>query len=877
MTLALVLSGGGARGDFQVGALRYLYDRGIRPEIICGTSVGAINGAKLAEGERSPTHGLAGLEKIWLGLMRNEDMYLKEQWFQELEDSPVKHFLERAAEDTAGTVGGFALRWAHPFGPLVFLYDLITAAIDLGKLKETLDKAQQATSLYNLIPIENKLSKPEFLDQTAVATSGIKLRLAMVGLESGRLRYMNERAQMLPGAPRGHFLTASDEERRNLIETDEYVDDGIVGYVYRESALPPLDNVGIPDGGYLPPFLTPGTLYFPREGTELQSLSDTLLPLPGARVLLPALEQFYMTSTGFYFCTSWLEESRAVQQSGGLRLERVLGYVHRDHVAGTVPLYRLYSNDGFYYTAKAEERDEALVQQGYAYDGVVCHVFPSPGEGLIPLYRLKASKTNVDADLVDGVLASAAIPAIFRAIQINGEHYVDGGVREVLPIRAAVELGATQILGVEASAPISPLSRPLGQGSPKLLDIATRAVMDILIDEVTHNEIHPVGKGWGVPLRVIQPRFDVHDPTTIDPALIRITMDYGFMRAADEYDAQRNLPHLTRLTQLADDITRLRMDIHRRENLTYELPHKEHILELRERKWMLKALADERHYLGGALPDHYRDWWMGWEQKRFAPPYMPTPWVAHDRWLDRTSSRQFRIPAEAPPLGSDHTLLREIDDPAVYVIYGGAKFWVHVWDWNSAQLDWANVRLVPSGALRYDLTPPADGTLLQEEGQPAIYISVGGYPVLIPNPETFNALGLDWGQVRKLPPGRLAVLPKAPLDGTLMREQNNPLVVIFYGGMRFGFPDPYTFEQRLGQDWGRVRIVPDGTFARWTDQPVEGTLLKELDRHEVYVIREGKRVHIPSPPVFTESGYRWSRVRVVPNGQLAGVPDGGPF
>src|SRR5690625_2962245 len=47
---ALVLSGGGARASFQLGALRYLYDEvGIEPQIIAGTSAGAILGAMLAQ------------------------------------------------------------------------------------------------------------------------------------------------------------------------------------------------------------------------------------------------------------------------------------------------------------------------------------------------------------------------------------------------------------------------------------------------------------------------------------------------------------------------------------------------------------------------------------------------------------------------------------------------------------------------------------------------------------------------------------------------------------------------------------------------------------------------------------------------------------
>jgi len=54
MNTALVLGGGGALGDFELGVLQYLYGYNIRPQIICGTSVGAINAAKLAEGEGTP-------------------------------------------------------------------------------------------------------------------------------------------------------------------------------------------------------------------------------------------------------------------------------------------------------------------------------------------------------------------------------------------------------------------------------------------------------------------------------------------------------------------------------------------------------------------------------------------------------------------------------------------------------------------------------------------------------------------------------------------------------------------------------------------------------------------------------------------------------
>ena len=62
--LAFVLSGGGSLGSVQVGCLEVLLGHGIVPELIVGTSVGALNGVFLA---KSPTvEGVAELRDLWL-------------------------------------------------------------------------------------------------------------------------------------------------------------------------------------------------------------------------------------------------------------------------------------------------------------------------------------------------------------------------------------------------------------------------------------------------------------------------------------------------------------------------------------------------------------------------------------------------------------------------------------------------------------------------------------------------------------------------------------------------------------------------------------------------------------------------------------------
>jgi NTE family protein len=64
--VAFVLSGGGNLGALQIGMLRALAERGIRPDFVLGCSVGAINGAGFAEDPRAT--GVGRLERLWRDL-----------------------------------------------------------------------------------------------------------------------------------------------------------------------------------------------------------------------------------------------------------------------------------------------------------------------------------------------------------------------------------------------------------------------------------------------------------------------------------------------------------------------------------------------------------------------------------------------------------------------------------------------------------------------------------------------------------------------------------------------------------------------------------------------------------------------------------------
>lgn len=65
--LAFVLGGGGARGAMQVGALRALIEAGFKPDLLVGTSIGAVNAVGLALWG-TDLAGIEALERAYQGV-----------------------------------------------------------------------------------------------------------------------------------------------------------------------------------------------------------------------------------------------------------------------------------------------------------------------------------------------------------------------------------------------------------------------------------------------------------------------------------------------------------------------------------------------------------------------------------------------------------------------------------------------------------------------------------------------------------------------------------------------------------------------------------------------------------------------------------------
>lgn len=99
---------------------------------------------------------------------------------------------------------------------------------------------------------------------------------------------------------------------------------------------------------------------------------------------------------------------------------------------------------------------------------------------------------GTDPGFVDSVIASCSIPGIISPVvdEFTGDHYVDGGTRENVPLKRAINMGADRVIVV--------LCSPWGQNPPRwrqslggwfgMVDNSMRA-LDIILHENMVNDI----------------------------------------------------------------------------------------------------------------------------------------------------------------------------------------------------------------------------------------------------------------------------------------------------------------------------------------------------------------------------------------------------
>ncbi|MGH8066898.1 MAG: hypothetical protein ACRERE_17005 [Candidatus Entotheonellia bacterium] len=198
-------------------------------------------------------------------------------------------------------------------------------------------------------------------------------------------------------------------------------------------------------------------------------------------------------------------------------------------------------------------------------------------------------------------------------MSFGGETYVDGGVREFLPLRVTTDLGADTVYAISTSPPdVEVATRDYA--NTRITDIVSRSIVEIMVNEISLDDargLTPMADAAPPLVFMIYPDISIHDITTIDPGLIQINRGYGYMRAADVI---AGIDQGSRRWTLSSDITRLRREIWALENRRFgqldptqtfaSAPIADPSLEpsIRQGKRQLEALINERRSVNDPMP-----------------------------------------------------------------------------------------------------------------------------------------------------------------------------------------------------------------------------------------------------------------------------------
>jgi NTE family protein len=143
----------------------------------------------------------------------------------------------------------------------------------------------------------------------------------------------------------------------------------------------------------------------------------------------------------------------------------------------------------------------------------------------MPSWERPQRKSSMCHLRVDHVMASAALPFFFPAIEVEGAWYGDGGIRLTAPLSPAIHLGATRILAVTTryARTREEADRPMIVGYPPPAQVAGVLFNAIFIDQLEDDalqlrmlntliESHPEEKRMGlrpIQLLVLRPSEDL--------------------------------------------------------------------------------------------------------------------------------------------------------------------------------------------------------------------------------------------------------------------------------------------------------------------------------------------------------------------------------
>jgi NTE family protein len=163
----------------------------------------------------------------------------------------------------------------------------------------------------------------------------------------------------------------------------------------------------------------------------------------------------------------------------------------------------------------------------------------------MPAWERPLRKSQMCSLRIDHVMASAALPFFFPAIEVDGAFYGDGGIRLTHPLSPAIHLGARRIIAVSTryAKTREEADRPSIIGYPPPAQVAGMLFNAIFLDQLDADAMQ---------LRLTNALIDAHPEERrmglrpIDLLVLRPSEDLGRLANAYEVDLPRAFRFFTR-------------------------------------------------------------------------------------------------------------------------------------------------------------------------------------------------------------------------------------------------------------------------------------------------------------------------------------------
>lgn len=168
------------------------------------------------------------------------------------------------------------------------------------------------------------------------------------------------------------------------------------------------------------------------------------------------------------------------------------------------------------------------------------------GEEGLRMWRRPQREARREQLTLDHVMASAAIPLLFPAVQLGDGYYGDGSVRQTAPLAPAIHLGARSILAISSRYPrdVEEACRPAVEGYPPIAQIggvlANSSFLDTL--ETDARWLRRVNR---LVSKIPEEERRRERLQEIDLLVIRPSRDLGRLAAEYERELPRTLRFLT--------------------------------------------------------------------------------------------------------------------------------------------------------------------------------------------------------------------------------------------------------------------------------------------------------------------------------------------